>query len=104
MACSYTGEDGLVAVAGEKPDIVLLDVMLPGRDGYSVCKELKEDEKTRGIPVIMLTSVGEKLTEPEYAKAVAITHKADDYIEKPAEPKELMNRIQKFVGPRRRLV
>jgi two-component system alkaline phosphatase synthesis response regulator PhoP len=101
---AYTGEDGLVAVQKENPDMVLLDVMLPQKDGFSVCKELKEDEKTRSIPVIMLTSIAEKLTEPDYARAMAVTHKADDYLEKPVEQKELLKRIQRLIGPRRRLV
>jgi len=100
----YTGEDGLVAARSVNPDIILLDVMLPGKDGYAVCKELKEDEKTKMIPVVMLTSVGEKLTEPDYAKAIAVTHKADDYIEKPIEAKILMQHIRKLTGPVRRLV
>ena len=101
---AYTGEDGLLAVRKDNPDIILLDVMLPEKDGYAVCKELKEDEKTRLIPVIMLTSIGQKLTEPDYAKAIAVTHKADDYIEKPVEEKELLKRMQKLIGPMRRLV
>jgi len=101
---AYTGEDGLLAVRRDNPDIILLDVMLPEKDGYAVCKELKEDEKTRLIPVIMLTSVGQKLAEPDYAKAIAVTHKADDFIEKPVEEKELLKRIRKLIGPMRRLI
>lgn len=101
---SYTGEDGIVQASVERPDIILLDVMLPNKDGYAVCKELKEDEKTKSIPIVLLTSVGQKLTDPDYAKAVAVTHKADEYIEKPVEPKELLKRIRKLIGPMRRLV
>jgi len=100
----YTGEDGLRAVREKDPDIVLLDVMLPEKDGFAVCKELKEDEKTKSIPVIMMTSVGEKFTESEYAKAIAVTHQADDYIEKPVDQKELLKRIKKFIGPERRII
>jgi len=101
---SYTGEDGLLAARKEDPDLILLDVMLPRKDGFVVCKEIKEDEKTRLIPVIMLTSVGEKLTEPGYAKAVAVTHKADDFIDKPVNSKELLKRIRMHIGPMRRLI
>ncbi|MFO7889055.1 MAG: response regulator, partial [bacterium] len=100
----YTGEEGLRAVREKDPDIVLLDVMLPEKDGYAVCKELKEDEKTRLIPVILITSVASKLTESEYSKAIAVTHQADDYIEKPVDQKELLKRIQKFIGPERRII
>lgn len=100
----YTGEDGLIAARREDPDIVLLDVMLPGKDGYAVCKELKEDKKTSSVPVILMTSIGSKLTESEYGKAIAVTHQADDYIEKPVDQKELLKRIRKCIGPMRRIV
>jgi len=100
----YTGEDGLIAVRKEEPDIVLLDVMLPEKDGYAVCKELKEDKKTSSIPVILMTAVGSKLTDSEYGKAIAVTHQADDYIEKPVDQKELLKRIRKCIGPMRRMV
>ena len=101
---SYTGEEGIISARNENPDIILLDVMLPGKDGYNVCKELKDDDKTKSIPIIMLTSIGQNITEPEYAKALAITHKADEYIEKPVEAKELLKRIRKLIGPMRRIV
>jgi DNA-binding response OmpR family regulator len=98
------GEEGLAAAGKNRPDIILVDVMLPEKDGFTVCKELKEGDKTRSIPVIILTSVGKKLTEPDYAKAVAVTHKADDFIEKPVEARELLKHIHRLIGPTRRLV
>ena len=101
---SYTGEDGLLTVRKHEIDLILLDVMLPGEDGFAVCKELKDDETFRSIPVIMLTSVGEKLTEPGYAKAMAVTHQADDFLEKPVKPKDLLKHIRKHIGPMRRLI
>lgn len=103
-AIAYSGEEGLLAVNRENPDLILLDVMLPEKDGFAVCKDIKENKDTRSIPVVMLTSVGQSLTEPSYAQAMAVTHKADDYIEKPVEAKELLKRIQKLIGPQRRLV
>lgn len=101
---AFTGEEGLMSVSRNKPDLILLDVMLPETDGFAVCKEIKENPNSKGIPVVMLTSIGHHLTDPDYAKAVAVTHEADDFIEKPVEAKELLNRIRKFVGPTRRLV
>ena len=97
-------EEGLKKIKKEIPDLVILDIMLPDMDGFAVCKELKENQNTKGIPVVMLTSIGHHLTEPDYAKAMAVTHEADDFIEKPIEAKELLNRIRKIVGPNRRLV
>ena len=101
---SASGEDGILAAGQERPDIILLDVMLPGKDGYAVCRELKQGERTRNTPIIMVTAVGKKLVEPDYAKAMSITHKADDHIEKPVETEELLKRIRNLIGPMRRLV
>jgi two-component system alkaline phosphatase synthesis response regulator PhoP len=101
IVISKTGEDGLLKAISENPDIILLDVMLPEKDGYAVCRELKEGEKTKNIPVIMLTAVGEKLTVPDYAGVIARSHQADDYIEKPVEPKEIIDRIRMLIDPTR---
>ena len=71
--------------------------MLPEKDGYAVCRELKEDEKTKNIPVLMLTSIGKKLTVPNYGEVMARNHNVDDYLEKPIETKDLIERINKHI-------
>src|SRR3954469_17735656 len=84
--------DGVEAVSKTmslKPDLLVLDLMMPGRDGFRVCQELREDEETRHIPIIMLTARGQT------ADRVAGFEKgADDYIGKPFSPKELVLRVQ----------
>jgi DNA-binding response OmpR family regulator len=72
----------------EKPDLVLLDLMLPDMDGLDVCRELRRDEKTAGIPVIMLTA-----KDQETDKIVGLELGADDYVTKPFSVKELIARI-----------
>jgi DNA-binding response OmpR family regulator len=72
----------------EKPDLVLLDLMLPDMDGLDVCRELRRDEKTAGIPVIMLTA-----KDQETDKIVGLELGADDYVTKPFSLKELIARI-----------
>lgn len=84
--------DGLQAlsqVRKRKPDAIVLDVMMPGRDGFGVCQELREDEATRHIPVIMLTAKGQ--TQDRIA---GLERGADDYLSKPFSPKELVLRVQ----------
>ncbi len=84
--------DGLQAVkiARKKvPDLILLDLMLPEKDGYGVFQDLKSDSRTRDIPVIMLTARG-KLDE----RITGLALGADDYVSKPFSPKELMLRIK----------
>jgi two-component system phosphate regulon response regulator PhoB/two-component system alkaline phosphatase synthesis response regulator PhoP len=73
----------------QKPDLIILDLMLPDMDGFEVCKELKKNEKYASIPVIMLTAKGE-----ETDKIVGLELGADDYVTKPFSPKELVARVK----------
>lgn len=87
--------DGLEAVAKAhrlKPAAVVLDVMMPGRDGYRVCQELREEKATKHIPIIMLTARGQ--TQDRIS---GFERGADDYIGKPFSPKELVLRVQALV-------
>ncbi len=87
-----TAKDGyaaLAAVRNHRPDLVVLDLMIPGIDGFEVCKELKRSTDTRNIPVIMLTARGE-----EVDRIVGLELGADDYVVKPFSPRELILRIR----------
>jgi two-component system alkaline phosphatase synthesis response regulator PhoP len=83
------GEDALDLAVGEHPDLILLDLMLPGIDGLEVCKALKKTAKTALIPIIMLTAKSQ-----ESDKVVGLELGADDYITKPFSPRELIARIK----------
>ncbi len=83
------GESGLRQVRKGDPDLVLLDLMLPGVDGVELCRKLKEDELTRSIPIIMVTAKGE---ESDIVLGLGLG--ADDYITKPFSPKELVARVK----------
>ena len=87
------GQEGLVAVRREQPDLILLDVMMPELDGFQVCRRLKQDEATKGIPVVMLTAKAE-------AKDVtrAFESGADDYVVKPYDPAVLQAKVKKNLG------
>lgn len=86
---AYDGEDALKLVSREHPGLVLLDLMLPGKDGLEVCKSLKSEAKTASIPIIMLTA---KTQEAD--KIVGLELGADDYVTKPFSPRELLARIK----------
>ncbi|TAM42261.1 response regulator transcription factor [bacterium] len=83
------GEDALDLAVREYPDLILLDLMLPGMDGLEVCKSLKKEAKTASIPIIMLTAKSQ-----ESDKVVGLELGADDYITKPFSPRELIARIK----------
>jgi phosphate regulon transcriptional regulator PhoB len=83
------GEDALDAAVSKRPDLILLDLMLPGMDGLEVCKKLKSEQKTSSMPIIMLTAKGQ-----ESDKVVGLELGADDYVTKPFSPRELLARIK----------
>jgi two-component system alkaline phosphatase synthesis response regulator PhoP len=89
VSTAGSGEDGLAAARDSLPDLILLDLMLPGIDGLEVCRKLREDPRTRDLLIIMLTAKG---TEADVV--VGLTLGADDYIVKPFSTSELMARIR----------
>ena len=89
VTVTQLGAEALKAAREQKPDLVLLDLMLPDLSGTEVCKQLKEHPATRGTPVIMLTARGEEID-----RVVGFELGADDYVVKPFSVRELMLRIQ----------
>ena len=84
-----SGEEALTVTAQFQPDLILLDIMLPGADGLEVCKRLKADPKTAHIPIIMLTALSE---EADIVAGLELG--ADDYITKPFSPRVLLARVK----------
>ena len=89
VCSALDGEEGLALIKKEVPDLVLLDLMLPGLDGIEICRTLKADYSTRSIPIIMVTAKGE-----ESDIVLGLGMGADDYVVKPFRPRELMARIR----------
>src|SRR5512137_3060730 len=83
------GELALEFVRTTLPDLILLDIRMPGMDGYEVCRQLKSDERTRDIPVIFIS-----ILEDERDKVKGFREGAVDYITKPFQPEEVLARIQ----------
>jgi DNA-binding response OmpR family regulator len=84
--CAFDGEQGMRRLAATRPDLVLLDVMLPGKDGFALCREIRRRNR---VPIIMLTARGD-ITD----RVTGLTLGADDYLAKPFDPRELLARIQ----------
>ena len=79
----------------EKPDLILLDIVLPGKNGCDVCRELKADEATRGIPIVVFTA---QYPEEKYVKINSGEIGADDYILKPFEAQQLLAKIKFLIA------
>jgi phosphate regulon transcriptional regulator PhoB len=84
-----SGADALARVKATPPDLVVLDLMLPGMDGLEVCRRLRADPSTAGVPIIMLTAKAD-----EVDRVVGLEMGADDYVVKPFSPKELVARVR----------
>ena len=89
------GEAALAAIAQEPPDLVLLDVMIPGRDGYAVCQEIRSNPAWRGMRIIMLTAKGGDIQREK-----GLSLGADDYVTKPFSTRELVERVRRMLDPR----
>jgi len=94
VVTAYNGKEGLEKVKAERPDLIVLDVMMPEKDGYSVCKELKSDPKWNHIPVLLLTGVVSHIPTTRYTQEMGMETEADDFLDKPVEPEALVKRIE----------
>jgi len=89
------GEAALAAIAQEPPDLVLLDVMIPGRDGYAVCQEIRSNPAWRDMRIIMLTAKGGDIQREK-----GLSLGADEYVTKPFSTRELVERVRRMLDRR----
>ncbi len=89
------GDAALAAVAERAPDLVLLDLMMPGRDGYEVCQAIRGDQRCAHTKIVMLTA---RSREVEREKGLALG--ADEYVTKPFSTRELVARVRQLLAPR----
>jgi CheY-like chemotaxis protein len=87
------GVQGVAQAKAAKPDLILMDIMMPKKDGYAACSEIKKDPTTKNIPVIMLTAVGYDLNKM-LAKQVG----AEGYVTKPVSRQQLVDAMSPFLG------
>jgi len=95
---AYGGVEGLEKVRSERPDAIVLDVMMPDKDGFEVCKEIKADPSLKEIPVLLLTAVASKIPDTKYTLRMGMETEAEDYVEKPVKPEEIARRVEKLIG------
>jgi len=97
LVSAYDGDEGLRKVVEERPDLIILDVIMPGKHGFDVCRELKTDEKYHffsNIPVLMLTVYPEDREKMHLSMREGMMMEAEDYLQKPIDPEELVKMVE----------
>jgi CheY-like chemotaxis protein len=97
VVVAYDGDEALAKVAEVQPDLILLDIIMPTQDGFYVCEKLKSDPLLQNIPVIMLTSLSQHISDTAYSVLDGMMLEADDFIDKPVRPTELLARIARLL-------
>jgi CheY-like chemotaxis protein len=94
---AYDGIEGEEAIKQRRPDVLVLDVMMPRKNGYQLCKELKANPATKSIPVVLLTAVGEAVPTTTYSHAEGMAVEAEDFIPKPVDAATLVEAVERLL-------
>lgn len=94
VAKAYDGIEAMAKIKEERPALIILDVMMPRKDGYTLCDELKKSEEYKGIVIILLTAVADAISSTNYTHIGGKTTLADDFIPKPIDLDKLMEIVE----------
>jgi len=94
---AYEGDEGLRKAREENPDLILLDVIMPVKDGFTAAEQFKKDPQLSKIPVVMLTSYSSRKGETSIPVSRGLELEAEDYVEKPVSPEELLSRVEQYL-------
>jgi len=94
---AFDGDEALRKARDENPDLVLLDVIMPGKGGFNAAEQFKKDSQLSKIPIIMLTSYAEKRSETTVPVSAGYGLEAEDYLEKPVSPQDLLDTVKKYL-------
>ena len=97
VVTAYDGDEGLQKTKEEKPDLILLDIIMPTKDGFNVCEQLKEDPQLADIPVIILTSFAQQKGQTNIPVSAGLELEAEGYIDKPVSPEKLLSSIENLL-------
>ena len=95
VAVAADGREGLEQAGAKKPDVIVLDVMMPGLDGFGVCAKLREDPRYQDVPIILLTAVAAHIRDTKYPISGVLRAQANEYLEKPISPDELLSTVSR---------
>ncbi len=95
--CAFNGKEALEKLESERPSLIVLDVMMPEMDGFSFCSKVRSSPEYENIPVIMLTGVAKRIHETKYPMNGIMRAEAEEYLEKPIKPEDLLQAITRLL-------
>jgi CheY-like chemotaxis protein len=97
LATARDGKQCLALIKEERPDLLILDMLMPRLDGWGVIRELRSDPQYADLPIMVLTTVVEDASRRRYELEVGMAMEVQDYVQKPAKPAELLQRVEKLL-------
>ena len=98
VVSAFNGEEGLKKAKEENPNLIILDLLLPKGNGDVICRELKGNPRYADIPILVLTAVAEKVNTKLFPEHKISSLPADDYVDKPIQPQDLLDRVKKLLA------
>jgi CheY-like chemotaxis protein len=95
--CAFDGKEALEKVQAEKPNLIVLDIMMPEMDGFAFCSKLRSLPEHKDIPVVLLTAVAKHIHGTEYPLDGVMRAEAEEYLEKPIKPEQLLATISRLL-------
>lgn len=95
---AYDGDQALAEARQKKPDLIILDIIMPVKDGFTAAEQFKKDPELSKIPIIMLTSFAQRVGETSLSVSQGLTLDTEDYVDKPVSPEELLKRVERLLG------
>ena len=95
---AYDGVEVIDKINANRPDAIVLDIMMPEKDGYKVCSELKADDKYNEIPILLLTAVADHVSSTRYSHYDGMSTEADDYLPKPASAEDILDSVKSLLN------
>jgi len=96
--CAFNGKDALEKVQSDRPDLIVLDVMMPEMDGFAFCSELRSSPENEHLPVVLLTAVAKHIQDSKYPLNGVLRADAQEYLEKPIRAEELLETISRLLS------
>lgn len=94
---AFNGKQGFDIIQKERPKLIILDLLLPGEDGATLCHNLKNNSEYQNIPILVLTALARKMEDKIFPKMEGQTLEADEYLDKPINPENLLDKVERLL-------